>query len=216
MHALDLGKLDARVQDLPLDIRFGQVPSRVGADVDQSVPLVHAEFAHAHFHVQPVVVVLAHVALCEMVAQHFHVDILAPLDLVDQPSTSFGKGAQGVAEEILPPLVLSIVGARRATTGADTDEDANLATRPLVHGGLVQDLRGGVISAGALIDEDVLADLNRFEGESGGCGGATSLPDRAVEFGRRFSPGVIGPQEYGRAASRAAFVQRRDRTIPTV
>jgi hypothetical protein len=109
VHALDLGKADARIEDLLLDLRSGEVSSGVGADICQSVPLVHAEFSNAHLDVETAVDVLTDVPLSKNVSQHLLVNILATLDLRDKSSPRLGKCTQRVAKEILPPFMLSVI-----------------------------------------------------------------------------------------------------------
>lgn len=76
VHALDLGKADARVQYLLLDFGSGQVSSCVGADICQSVPLVHAKLANSNLDVETAVDVLADIALGKNISQHLLVNIL--------------------------------------------------------------------------------------------------------------------------------------------
>lgn len=99
-----------------------------------------------------------------MVAQHRQMDILAPLDLGDQASTSFRERAQGIPKEVLPPFVLPIVGAWWALASSHADKHSDLATGPLVHDRFIQRLRRGVVGAGTFVDEDVLSNLNGLEG----------------------------------------------------
>jgi hypothetical protein len=96
---------------LLLDLRSGEVSSRVGADIRQSVPLVHAEFSNAYLDVETAVDVLTDVALSKDVSQHLLVNILAALDLCDKSSPCLCKCAQRVAKEILPPFMLSVIGS---------------------------------------------------------------------------------------------------------
>lgn len=93
VHAFNFGKLNARVENHLLHVRSREVATSVRADVCETVPLVHAEFAHSNLDVQPVIVVLAHVALGEMLTEHVMVNILAALNLRNQPAARLGECA---------------------------------------------------------------------------------------------------------------------------
>ena len=168
VHPVDLGKLDAGTKDHLLHLWFGEVAPGVGANICQAIPFVHAKFSYTDLDVQTVVVVLADTAFRQVVAQHVMVDILTPLDLVDQTSSRLCKDANSISKEVFPPLVLPIVGARWTSPRPHADEHTNFSPRPFVHSGFFQYLRGRVVCPGTLVDEKTLSDLNWFEGQAGG------------------------------------------------
>lgn len=184
MHAVNLGELDAGVEDRLLHLRTDQVAPGVGADIGQPAPFIHSKLPHANLDVQTVVIVLIHVALGQMVPDHLQVDILAALDFGNQSSSRLGERAQRISEEVLPPLMALAVGSRRALAGSHTDEDANFPPGPLVDRRLIQNLRRRIVRTRSLVDKDMLSDLDGFERKSGGRGCPTSLPDRAIELRR--------------------------------
>lgn len=216
MHAVDLGELDARAEDHLFHLGLCQVATSVGTDIGQPIPFVHTKLADPDFNVQPVVVVLADIAFCQMLPQHLIMNILAALDLGDQTSSCFGKDAQGVSEKVLPPFVLPIVGAWRAPAGPYTDENPNFPPGPFIHGGFFQDLWGRVVRAGTFVDEEMLSDLDRFESQPGGRCGPTGLPDGAIELGWGFFSRVVGTKQYGRAVASGSFVEGRHGTANIV
>ena len=168
VHPVDLGELDAGTQDHLFYLWFRQVAPGVGANIRQAIPFVHAKFSYTDLDVQTVVVVLADTAFRQVVAQHVMVDILTPLDLVDQTSSRLCKDANSISKEVFPPLVLPIVGARWTSPRPHADEHTNFSPRPFVHSGFFQYLRGRVVCPGTLVDEKTLSDLNWFEGQAGG------------------------------------------------
>lgn len=184
MHALNLGELDAGVENRLLHLRPDQIAPGIGADIGQPAPFVHPELPHAHLDVQAVVIVLAHVALWQVLPDHLHVDVLAAFDFRNQPSSRLGERAQCISEEVLPPLVALAVCSRRSLAGSHADEDANFPPRPLVDGRLIQYLRRRIVRAGTFVDEDMLSNLNGFKRKAGGRRCPTGLPDSAIELRR--------------------------------
>ena len=164
MHAVDLCELDTRAEDHLLHLWSGQIATGVGADVCQTVPFVHAKLSHTDLDVQTVVVVFADVSLRQVVAQHVVVNTFASFDFGDQTSSRFSKDTQCIAKEVLPPLVLPVVGSRGPLACSHADEDTDFSSGPFVHGGFFQYLRRGVVGARSLIDEKALSDLDGFEG----------------------------------------------------
>jgi len=213
VSAVDLRELHGGIVIHLLHLGPCKVAPRVGADVRQPVPLVHPKLPDADFDVQSVVVVLVHVPLGQVLSQHVLVDFLAALDLGDQPPARFRKVAQRIAEEVLPPFVMVVVRSRRPLAGAETDEDADLPSRPFIHGRLIEDLGRRVVRPRALVDEDVLADLDRFECETGSARRPARLPDRAVEFRRRFFSRVVRSQQSRRPVFGCPFVHGGDSTV---
>lgn len=90
-------------------------------------------------------------------------DFFATLNFCNQTAPRFSKGPQSISEKVLPPLMLPAACSRWTLAGADTNEHANLSTRPLVDSRFLQDLRCRIICACAFIDEDMLSDLNRLK-----------------------------------------------------
>lgn len=64
--------------------------------------------------------------------------------------------------------MLSVAGARRPSTSSNADKYTHFSTRPLVGNGFFEYLRCWIVSAGAFVDEHMLADLNRLKGQSRG------------------------------------------------
>lgn len=81
VHAVDLGKLHAGVENHLFHLRFGQILPGIGADVGQAIPLVHSKLANANLHVEPVVVVSGDATLSKRFPQHFLMNSLAAFDL---------------------------------------------------------------------------------------------------------------------------------------
>jgi hypothetical protein len=140
VHAVDLGELDARIQNHLLHLGLGQIAPCVGADIRQAIPLVHAELAHSNLDVETVVVVQGDIAPGEIVLQHVLVNVFTALDLRDEASSCLGECAQRIAEEILPPLVRAVVGTRRPTASPNTNKHANFSTGPLINNGFIKNL----------------------------------------------------------------------------
>jgi hypothetical protein len=168
VHAVDLGKLHTGVEDHFLDLRFSQILSGIGADIGQAIPLVHTKLAHANLHVEPVVVVLGDATLGKCITQHFLMDSFAALDLRDKSSSCLGERACRGTKEILPPFMLSVVGARRPSTSSNSDEHADFATRPLTGNRFLENLWCRVVGSRSFIDKHMLANLNRLESKSRG------------------------------------------------
>lgn len=108
--------------------------------------------------------------------------------------------------------MLPVIGAGRAPASAYADENTDFPPRPLVDSRLVQNLRRWVIGPRALIGEDMLSNLNRFECEARGACCPARLPNSAIELGRGFFSRVVRSQKNVRALSRAAFVHSGDGT----
>jgi hypothetical protein len=60
---VDLCELRGGVEVDVLHMLLAEVPSRVGADVGEAAPLVHAEFANADFDVEAVIVLCIYTAI---------------------------------------------------------------------------------------------------------------------------------------------------------
>lgn len=169
------------------------VASRAGANVAESMPLIHAKLAHANLDIHAKVVFGVHVAPREVLAEHKLVNLFASFNFGDETTTRLGK----LAEEALVPDCLVSVAAARALTGADADKDANLPAGPLVDHGLVESLGGGVKGADTVVVKAGLANRDGLEGEADGARGTASLPNFAVEIGRRFAARVVGSKDDG-------------------
>lgn len=138
MRAVDLGQLRGTFRSHGLHLRLRQISPCAGADVGQTIPLVHPKLSHAHLHVQPVVVFLLDVALGQVLLEHLLVDLFTPLDLRNQPPPCLREAAQGIAKEILPPFMLSMARPRRSLSGPNTDKDPDLPARPFVNGRFIE------------------------------------------------------------------------------
>jgi hypothetical protein len=62
--------------------------------------------------------------------------------------------------------MLSAVGSSRSLSGSHTDENTNFPAGPLIHNCFIKNLGRRVVSPGAFIDKDVLANLNWLEGKA--------------------------------------------------
>lgn len=123
--------------------------------------------------------------------------LLAILNLGHKPAACFGKSTHAASKEALPPLMLRRVGALGALPRANTDEYPNLSPGPFIDCGLFEKLRCRVVLASAFVMEDGVPNLDRFERQSHGAGGPTSLPYRTVELRSRLLSRVITAQEDG-------------------
>lgn len=131
------------------------------------MPLVHAELAHSNFNVESTVDVLVDITFCKSVPQHLLVNILATFDLANESSSCLGECTQCVTKEILPPFMLSVVGSRRPSSGANTNEDSNFSARPFVDDRFLKNLWCWVVGAGTFIDKVVLTDSDWLECKPG-------------------------------------------------
>ena len=102
-----------------------------------------------------------------MVVEHVLMCFFACFDLCYQPPPGLGKVAHTTADEIFPPFMLTVVCARRSSTGSDTEEDADISPWPFIAYCFVENLRARIVFAGTLVEKCTLANLNGLEGESG-------------------------------------------------
>lgn len=144
-----------------------------------------------------------------MLPDHVLVNLLAPLNLGNQPPSRLGK----VAEKSFIPHLRVRIAASGASSGTDTDENAYFPSWPLIHHSLVQGFGTGVESTDTIVMEDRLTDLNGLESEANRAGCATGLPDLAVEFGGWLASGVVGSKNGGRRASRRSLVHSSDSAV---
>lgn len=160
---VDLGELGGGALVGALDVGFAQIHARVGADVAEAVPFVHAEFADADFDVETVVVLDVDAAFAEVFFDHVLVCFFTAFDLGHESSPRFRKVAGCAAHERFPPLVRLRVGATWSLACADADENADVAAGIFVQCCFIQRLWRWVEPALAFIDEDRLSYLYGFE-----------------------------------------------------
>jgi hypothetical protein len=134
-----------------LHVRLREVPSRVGADVGQPVPLVHTEFSNANFNVQPVVVLYVYSAVGQSLVKHFPMGFFTTLNFGDQSSSCLGEVADAARHKSFPPEVLLVARSRRSPSSANANKDSYFATRPFVADGFFQRERGRVVLASPLV-----------------------------------------------------------------
>lgn len=144
VHAVNLGELDSGIQNHLFYLGLGQIASRVGTDIRQAVPLVHAKLAYSNLDVETVVVVLGNVAAAEIVHQHVLMNVFTALDFRDETPSRLGERAQCISEEILPPLVRAIVGTGWATACSNTNKHTNVSTGDIYAGATVHSATGPV------------------------------------------------------------------------
>ena len=113
----------------------------VGADVDQTVPLIHAELADADLDIKAIVIFRVDAALRQVLPAHVDVGLLASFDLRDEPASRLGEVAHRARHEAFPPQMLLHVGPRRSLSRSDADEGANVSAGPFVDRRLIEYLR---------------------------------------------------------------------------
>lgn len=126
------------------------------------MPLIHAKFAHAHFHIEPVVVVDVDTVFGQDVLLHVLVGLFATLDLGDESPLRFGKSTH----EAFVPLVSVRFTALWPLSCAETEENSDFPSRPFIRHGLFERLGRGVESSFATIMEYGLAYPDRLECET--------------------------------------------------
>ena len=187
--------LTRRSADLFPDILSVQVQFGVVSNIGQAIPLIHAEFPHPHFHVQPMVALLRHRPLLQVRCQHVFMRLLAPFDFQHQFPLRLGKITQA-AHEAFPPFGLHVARSARSLARSDAQKHADFLSRPFINDGLIQHVWRRVVGRASVqvdhsfsfVQEDGLPDLYRFEGQLGGAGCPTRLPNRTFEFWRWFLP----------------------------
>lgn len=187
------GNLRGRVEGHALDVFLRQVHARVGADIGEGIPFIHAKFADADVDVETIVTLWVDLALRQMVL-HLFVCLLAAFNLRNKPASSFGKIAYGTRYEAFPPLMVLVVCPVGPFPCTDTDEDTNLTTWPLVADSLVEHHGSRVIFAAALVKEDRLPDLDRLESERSRSSCASGLPDGGIGCHGGFFARVVGSE----------------------
>lgn len=135
----------------------------VGADVGQSMPLIHAEFSNADLNIQSIVVIRQHSPLRQVIAQHILMRVFTAFNLCQQSPLRLGKIAHRPSSEALPPLLFLRIRTERSFSRADADEDADLAPWPFVDRRFIEKLWRRIELAIAFINKDGLSDLDGFE-----------------------------------------------------
>jgi hypothetical protein len=118
-----------------------------------------------------------------MLPQHVFVNLFTTFNLGNEAPSCLCK----LTEEPLIPNVLIGVARSWPSPGTDTDKGANLATGPLIHHGFIQSVWSWIESSSTIVVEDGLSNARGLERKADGTRRTPSLPDLAIEFGRRLT-----------------------------
>lgn len=154
-----LGQFGRRILDHLLFRSSTEVHSCRCGNVRQPIPLIHAEFAHPDFDIQPVVVVNVDPSGDQMFLLHVLVSSLAAFNFGNEPPLRFREPS----EEPFVPFCFICIASLWSPSGTETEEDTEVTPRPLIHNSFVERFGRRVKPSVAIVMENGLADAYGFK-----------------------------------------------------